>query len=391
MLKTLHQPMLSRLKFLFIVAFVLLIASCGGSESGTSVSSDISSNSSSSSSSVPTVAGSTQSDATIIALNASDTGTFTSKFNSENVVDLYQVYIATSGVYTISTSGAVDTTGSLMSLNGTVIASDDDSGSGSNFTINYELTAASGGFYYIEVRGYDSTAIGDYTLSIRLSSVTGDGNAGGSDGDGSVAGNGEWCSGRAAGGLRYPCSVVHPFTQFERRTPGEYFYSICFVGLNVNGKYGPLPDGNIEWQINASTTGYWVEFGQNSVCREFHVDDNIVVNIILTDEDGGTMRITLTHEAPGLLLGGFGGGIHLNAGSSQCTHITNLTNDEERAAVDSGWLVGTCSGDFKGYCTVPPSGGSPALTRFYFSRDHSLGHEELRQVCSASDGNYTVL
>ena len=68
---------------------------------------------------------------------------------------VYYVFVPTlSGQYTFYTTGGYDTVGELYDSDRFLIASNDDGGSGSNFSISRQLTA--GEIYYIAVRGYGS-------------------------------------------------------------------------------------------------------------------------------------------------------------------------------------------------------------------------------------------
>ncbi len=75
-----------------------------------------------------------------------------------------------SRIYKIYTTGSTDTYGEIYWLNifGTPIlqASDDNSGSGTNFQILTSLNqyGTGGGAYYIKVRHYSSSGIGNYTI-----------------------------------------------------------------------------------------------------------------------------------------------------------------------------------------------------------------------------------
>ena len=69
---------------------------------------------------------------------------------------------------TIGTSGSLDTVGTLYDGSGSQLASNDDGGSGYNFSIRRSLSA---GTYYVRVESFGSST-GTYTL--RLSADSGD-------------------------------------------------------------------------------------------------------------------------------------------------------------------------------------------------------------------------
>ena len=77
------------------------------------------------------------------------------------------------GELTLETIGATDTYGTLYDSAGNVVASNDDKGLGSNFRIHTESLGSfndrSGDDYYLEVRGYDDSTTGAYSLSVTSS------------------------------------------------------------------------------------------------------------------------------------------------------------------------------------------------------------------------------
>ncbi len=79
----------------------------------------------------------------------------------ESDKDYFQVDIPTGGVLTVSATGDVDTVGTLYENASGIIASDDQSGLGSNFKIEQPVGP---GRYYIAVTGYNAAAVGAYQL-----------------------------------------------------------------------------------------------------------------------------------------------------------------------------------------------------------------------------------
>lgn len=75
-----------------------------------------------------------------------------------------------SGTYTFYSEGSYDTYGHLLDSTGTEIATNDDGGSGSNFSITYACTA--GATYYVRARMYNSSRTGSYTLYVRTDSTS---------------------------------------------------------------------------------------------------------------------------------------------------------------------------------------------------------------------------
>ena len=77
--------------------------------------------------------------------------------------DYFSFTLSAAGSVTIQTTSSTDTQGWLYNSAGTQLASNDDSGSGTNFQITQTLNA---GTYYVRVGSFESNA-GPYTLQIR--------------------------------------------------------------------------------------------------------------------------------------------------------------------------------------------------------------------------------
>ena len=80
--------------------------------------------------------------------------------------DYFRVTMSSSGTLVAYTTGSTDTYGSILDDSGAVLATNDESGESSNFLV---FTSVSSGTYYIEVRGYNSSIIGNYTLHVVAS------------------------------------------------------------------------------------------------------------------------------------------------------------------------------------------------------------------------------
>jgi hypothetical protein len=78
-------------------------------------------------------------------------------------IDCFIFTPAHSGEYIIKTTGSIDTYGYIFDSNKNEIKKDDDSGSGFNFLISYNMQA--GEVYYIKVRQYNS-GTGEYNLYV---------------------------------------------------------------------------------------------------------------------------------------------------------------------------------------------------------------------------------
>ncbi len=118
----------------------------------------------------------TRSGATSLSLGGSRSG----RIETGGDVDYFRVQVSSSGALTVYTTGNTDTYGTLQSSSGTTLETDDDDGSGTNFSIARSVSA---GTYYIAVRGYSSSETGSYTVhaSFQSGGSGGGGSGGGSD------------------------------------------------------------------------------------------------------------------------------------------------------------------------------------------------------------------
>lgn len=95
-----------------------------------------------------------------ISLNSSVSG----GIETSGDVDCFKFIPTSTGDYLFYTTGSTDTKGSIEDANGTVLASNDDHGSGnSNFIIKHTLVSNT--TYYIKVSAF-STKTGDYVINI---------------------------------------------------------------------------------------------------------------------------------------------------------------------------------------------------------------------------------
>ena len=114
--------------------------------------------------------GDTRATATPIGSNSSTPGTL----DHRGDLDYFRLVLSARTTLTAESTGNTDTFGQLEASNGSVLASNDDGGSGSNFSIREEVSA---GTYYIQVRGYSPDVAGPYTLVVS-SATTGGGGTG---------------------------------------------------------------------------------------------------------------------------------------------------------------------------------------------------------------------
>jgi len=76
--------------------------------------------------------------------------------------DVYEFTVNQTGLYTLFTTGALNTYGTLYNANYAILVENDNSGASTNFRLRHNLVQ--GHTYYIEVRGYN-TSSGGYTLN----------------------------------------------------------------------------------------------------------------------------------------------------------------------------------------------------------------------------------
>ena len=102
----------------------------------------------------------TRSGATSLSLGSSRSG----QIETGSDVDFFRVQVSASGTLTVYTTGSLNTQGELQSSSGSVLKSDDDGGSGKNFSIE---RGVSPGTYYIKVES-DGSDTGSYTVYASL-------------------------------------------------------------------------------------------------------------------------------------------------------------------------------------------------------------------------------
>ena len=101
--------------------------------------------------------------ATVLAVGSSRSG----QIETGGDVDYFRVQVGQAGVLTVHTTGSLDTKGTLEDHAGSVLAQDDDGGSGVNFEIERTVGA---GTHYVKVEGYRSSDTGSYTLHASVGS-----------------------------------------------------------------------------------------------------------------------------------------------------------------------------------------------------------------------------
>ena len=105
--------------------------------------------------------GNTRSEATQVSLGSSASGSL-----SENDVDYFVIEMPSAGVLVATTTSSMDTYGSILDVDGNILAEDDDRGGLLNFRVSADLGA---GTYYIQVKASEialGSTVGDYTLQV---------------------------------------------------------------------------------------------------------------------------------------------------------------------------------------------------------------------------------
>ena len=106
--------------------------------------------------------GDTPATATLVQAPSSTTGILESSGDK----DYFRFELSRAGRLQVQTSGSTDTYGTLF-RGSSIVDRNDDGGSGANFQIT--VAEAQAGTWYVEVRGYDSTATGGYRLQVEFS------------------------------------------------------------------------------------------------------------------------------------------------------------------------------------------------------------------------------
>ncbi len=102
--------------------------------------------------------------ATTLAVPSSTTGEL-----STGDVDYFKLTVAATTVVKISSSGSTDTVGELEDSNGNLLAIDNNTGDGDNFSLAHSVAA---GTYFVKVTGAASSTVGAYTLAVSVSAAT---------------------------------------------------------------------------------------------------------------------------------------------------------------------------------------------------------------------------
>ena len=103
--------------------------------------------------------GDTRSTATVVAIPSTTPGRLDSGDE-----DFFRIDVGQGGVLRLETTGSLDTYGELFDGNGSRIEANDDNGGGRNFRIETGILDV--GTYYLKVRGFAASSVGNYSLSV---------------------------------------------------------------------------------------------------------------------------------------------------------------------------------------------------------------------------------
>lgn len=203
--------------------------------------------------------------------------------------------ISNAVAYTIYTSGSVDTIGRLYSSDGTLLASDDDSGTDCNFKITKQLTT--GATYYVKVKGY-SNSVGNYKLRIDYTTKSSSGGLCCIDDSNTMLTAHRlsletWKSGSIC------CPCAEQWYKFTTSITGTDTYTIYTIGsldtvgylYDANGELLASNDdanGNYNFEITkqlARSTTYYVKvraYGNNKGSYKLRVDYTTQSSTLLT-------------------------------------------------------------------------------------------------------------
>lgn len=105
--------------------------------------------------------GNSRADATVVTVDG--TTTLSAQLDAGDT-DVFRLEIGGDGALAAFTTGTTDTFGTFTNASGSVLATDDDGGQSYNFSLTRDV--ANGDVVYLEVRGYDRSTAGTYTLTI---------------------------------------------------------------------------------------------------------------------------------------------------------------------------------------------------------------------------------
>ena len=103
--------------------------------------------------------GDTRSAATLVSIPSTTAGRLDSGDE-----DWFRIDVGQGGILRLETTGSIDTYGELFDGNGSRIEANDDNGNGRNFRIETGILDV--GTYYLKVRGFAASSIGNYSLSV---------------------------------------------------------------------------------------------------------------------------------------------------------------------------------------------------------------------------------
>ena len=209
--------------------------------------------------------GDSRSDATRVSLPSETSG----EIDPGDDEDYFRFEVSARGEVRARTTGGLDTLGALYDADGAEVATDDDSGAGTNFRIQRRLDA---GAYYVRVSSWRA-GTGAYALHLSFESASG-------DGGGSSSGN---SGGRENGGFRRTLGDFDGDGRDDvllRHEDGRWFFYPMNGRRHMAGQGTANLTRNLEWSVagvgdfngdgrddvllrKAATTGTWYYYPLN--------------------------------------------------------------------------------------------------------------------------------
>lgn len=228
----------------------------------------------------------------------------------------------------IYTQGSLDTYGRLYNSNKSLLASDDDSGSGNNFSITYNLTA--GTLYYIWAAGYSSSGTTTIYITGTMPSANGKANA------------------NQVVSLTYDAPFTLPTVSKE-----GYTFDGWYSGTNGSGvKYTDYEGNSVRnWDCDRNTTLYpkWVQY---SVTTKKYINSSTVTLDVKYVTAGTSSSINATTNEGYTFLGWYDGSTLVSSDSTY-----TFTMPRENVTLIEKWQINQYT------ITYNSNGGSDVLSQ----------------------------
>ena len=172
--------------------------------------------------------------------------------------DFFRFIAPRTGTYIVETTGnAIDTYGYLYNSSQSLLREDDDSGSGGNFRITYNLTANQ--TYYIRARAYSLNTVGRYTLCVTApANVTDD------------YGNTQSTAFTINTNTNYSGKIDYQYDEdcFKFTAPSSGTYRMYTTGST--NTYGALRDSNFSMLRHQGTAGSNFDFTYSLIANQVY-------------------------------------------------------------------------------------------------------------------------